>query len=76
MTRVSIRAPREGGDRMSDRFMDQCEVSIRAPREGGDKKVAYLLAEIRVSIRAPREGGDVYSDGSGCSVDRFNPRPP
>ena len=34
--KVSIRAPREGGDGLPDISMIPYDVSIRAPREGGD----------------------------------------
>ena len=36
--RVSIRAPREGGDMGYINYASQGYVSIRAPREGGDER--------------------------------------
>ncbi len=58
IVRVSIRAPREGGDLVIGWISWRLVVSIRAPREGGDAFALVEYLEDLVSIRAPREGGD------------------
>ena len=35
--KISIHAPREGGDRMNDIMLTMQNISIHAPREGGDR---------------------------------------
>ena len=73
---VSIRAPREGGDRIPAYQTLLLEGFIRAPREGGDHLRLCRASRQSVSIRAPREGGD--KDGRRHRPDHggFNPRPP
>ena len=39
--KVSIRAPREGGDSNALRILRLVRVSIRAPREGGDLRMRF-----------------------------------
>ena len=57
--KISIHAPREGGDR---RFaagdFAASEISIHAPREGGDTLPGTVQQVCDISIHAPREGGD------------------
>ena len=57
--RISIHAPREGGDLICLYITTQCVViSIHAPREGGDVEGRRAGRSRRISIHAPREGGD------------------
>ena len=56
---ISIHAPREGGDGLSDISEVKTLISIHAPREGGDQGPrAPGRQGRRISIHAPREGGD------------------
>jgi len=55
--RVSIRAPREGGDGGCGSAEPEGEVSIRAPREGGDLIFNELLCQsLSFNPRPPRRG--------------------
>ena len=74
--KVSIRAPREGGDAEEIVRAEVFVVSIRAPREGGDRPCKAWLERGGVSIRAPREGGDVDFWVHVFASKSFNPRPP
>ncbi len=74
--RVSIRAPREGGDPPRCVSSGKHAVSIRAPREGGDVHCGGNAQVQAVSIRAPREGGDRQSQAQLPLSPCFNPRPP
>ena len=60
LLRISIHAPREGGDGKEDASSRAVfSISIHAPREGGDYEVCGLGAvDGLISIHAPREGGD------------------
>ena len=62
LLRISIHAPREGGDDGAWYVGEETLISIHAPREGGDLLAEDndLNAEIatEISIHAPREGGD------------------
>ena len=58
--KISIHAPREGGDGQLSRFSSQSIlISIHAPREGGDLVSAAYPVPWNISIHAPREGGDL-----------------
>ena len=55
---ISIHAPREGGDAMSEGYATALAfISIHAPREGGDSRRHGLDVGNDISIHAPREGG-------------------
>ena len=57
--RISIHAPREGGDAEILPISSTGAISIHAPREGGDLRSAVRKEEAHeISIHAPREGGD------------------
>ena len=56
--RISIHAPREGGDGVTTSTAMVQEISIHAPREGGDARGGYTNIWMHISIHAPREGGD------------------
>ena len=57
--KISIHAPREGGDIVNQKKHLQNYISIHAPREGGDNALADESAAVsQISIHAPREGGD------------------
>ena len=75
--RISIHAPREGGDPTAERDVTSKEISIHAPREGGDVIVIHILSRSQIiSIHAPREGGDHVLIGVELQQQDFNPRPP
>ena len=74
--RISIHAPREGGDAYKPFFLCQCFISIHAPREGGDDVHRWAQHVLDISIHAPREGGDNSADSLAKAVLNFNPRPP
>ena len=57
--RISIHAPREGGDGDDGSNTIAHVISIHAPREGGDlRKQMFDKRFLGISIHAPREGGD------------------
>ena len=59
--RVSIHAPRAGGDLLGEpvsAWGSGVRVSIHAPRAGGDDAGREFFEPRRVSIHAPRAGGD------------------
>ena len=59
VTKISIHAPRAGGDDMLNSDRGGSHISIHAPRAGGDEAVAVAdpIAGF-ISIHAPRAGGD------------------
>ena len=75
-TRISIHAPREGGDGGTPALSDYIRISIHAPREGGDALRLDQLHIIDISIHAPREGGDGQAASHRPHLRHFNPRPP
>ena len=56
--KISIHAPREGGDQTAKDTNSTADISIHAPREGGDTPTSFPDRAINISIHAPREGGD------------------
>ena len=56
--KVSILAPRAGGDAHKTRAVHDVLVSILAPRAGGDGMLLLVTQWFEVSILAPRAGGD------------------
>ncbi len=58
--RVSIHAPRAGGDNSPTMRLQQLWVSIHAPRAGGDHWPCSPRSPGPVSIHAPRAGGDLF----------------
>ena len=75
--KISIHAPREGGDGCIEQEHHFRVISIHAPREGGD--VAGVLIcqwHNSISIHAPREGGDRRRRVPLQRACNFNPRPP
>ena len=57
--RISIHAPREGGDRKKSNNTANNSISIHAAREGGDLINRIILVTVTsISIHAAREGGD------------------
>ena len=76
-SKISIHAPREGGDIGDDGSNTIAHViSIHAPREGGDFTDEQLNFYLKISIHAPREGGDIRHGRVGNILWNFNPRPP
>ena len=59
--RISIHAPRVGGDANNSESNNTTPISIHAPRVGGDEIVNRTITKIKISIHAPRVGGDVYA---------------
>ena len=74
--KISIHAPREGGDASSAGAFFASSISIHAPREGGDMDEVYFVGVLDISIHAPREGGDMPLRACGVIIIYFNPRPP
>ena len=67
MVRISIHAPREGGDGGIGIGNASRAISIHAPREGGDTGRLSISFFYRISIHAPREGGDqAAAPGASC----------
>ena len=74
--RISIHAPREGGDVGQLGLVRLKGISIHAPREGGDYDSPYERAEKNISIHAPREGGDMRWTASPAPASIFQSTPP
>ena len=74
--KISIHAPREGGDTGWSGVASATGISIHAPREGGDLWARQNGMEIIISIHAPREGGDDRGQSTLLRQEHFNPRPP
>jgi len=67
--RVSIRAPREGGDMTVPGWSAWFGVSIRAPREGGDKSCGVeCFRDLCFNPRPPRRGRYFWMHVSVCLV--------
>ena len=75
-TKISIHAPREGGDAVDADESYLIRISIHAPREGGDACAANCSAVITISIHAPREGGDLAGTSTGTPHLIFQSTPP
>ena len=74
---ISIHAPREGRDYVSDYgFQPRFHISIHAPREGRDHTTIHVSKLLPISIHAPREGRDVVQGGIPSLSLYFNPRAP
>ena len=57
--RISIHAPREGGDAVGGLAVDKvCNFNPRPPRGGRLDCIHSTPETITISIHAPREGGD------------------
>ena len=78
LIKISIHAPREGGDVVDDAPAMPPQISIHAPREGGDFwGKPWYNKTMEISIHAPREGGDLKpSTQPRQQIKNFNPRPP
>ena len=75
--KISIHAPREGGDTVTGYNVWYTYISIHAPREGG--RPGYQYEDLRltvISIHAPREGGDWLSTRGRKSLELFQSTPP
>ena len=60
--KISIHAPREGGDDPEDVRALNCEISIHAPREGGDLTVKRIgKIKIRFQSTPPARGATLSS---------------
>ena len=76
MDKISIHAPREGGDAPDGGQRPVGDISIHAPREGGDRTCMGSVVSFSISIHAPRVGGDIHGHFHGRAGIDFNPRPP
>ena len=75
--KISIHAPREGGDVVVlSKMMRERSISIHAPREGGDGTPYIIHATIEISIHAPREGGDTVIPRNLPAGHGFQSTPP
>ena len=75
--KISIHAPRVGGDIMMDDFTYAFYISIHAPRVGGDYLMLFCNRKYAISIHAPRVGGDGSNPPPAPMIlKNFNPRPP
>ena len=75
--KVSIRAPREGGDEATPvRYFANNAFQSAPPVKGATKSFEGELYPSAVSIRAPREGGDGTLENMAAKIAGFNPRPP
>ena len=76
-TKISIHAPREGGDHTLSPPSPDRPISIHAPREGGDADLAEHIARCgHFNPRPPRGGRPHTGRGSWPQRSDFNPRPP
>ena len=74
---ISIHAPREGSDHLSDASFPGTEISIHAPREGSDQdSLQTQIGLFDISIHAPREGSDLFDGvlGQICAISIHAPR--
>ena len=76
--RISIHAPREGGDRGdSVRVLETYAISIHAPREGGDCSPAPALrVALPFQSTPPARGATTAVASYTVNYKDFNPRPP
>ena len=75
---ISIHAPREGGDRISNRLFKALQIfQSTPPARGATADLRLVLLAGGISIHAPREGGDPAIATLSSKVRfYFNPRPP
>ena len=75
--RISIHAPREGGDFLGYQRGELVSAFQSTPPARGATSSYWSMSPlIVISIHAPREGGDSRAAGTGCGSPYFNPRPP
>ena len=75
--RISIHAPREGGDRRStERGIQSYYFNPRPPRGGRPKRLSARSCQKGISIHAPREGGATVSMVPPSRLIRFQSTPP
>ena len=74
--KISIHAPREGGDGHACALEVTVRISIHAPREGGDIRTDLDGVLHIISIHAPREGGDNTSHPYRRFAYSFQSTPP
>ena len=74
--RISIHAPREGGDGPLSNTEQITTISIHAPREGGDSTMVRTSVFQAISIHAPREGGDRPPSTALLRIGGFQSTPP
>ena len=74
--RISIHAPRVGGDMEKLKSKISNTISIHAPRVGGDSVRHFTLPGFHYFNPRPPCGGRRYCCHYGTSPANFNPRPP
>ena len=75
--KISIHAPREGGDDEDEDIDEDDEISIHAPREGGDALIRFrTLARRTFQSTPPARGATVDGYNLKPGDVYFNPRPP
>ena len=75
--RVSIHAPRAGGDALYELHLDGIlDVSIHAPRAGGDSDFANAAAAKRCFNPRPPRGGRRSQQYLGREIKKFQSTPP
>ena len=75
--KISIHAPREGGDSMGKAIkIVNTDFNPRPPRGGRPGWITGTAAGLGISIHAPREGGDILYGCTAYFSWYFNPRPP
>ena len=75
--KISIHAPREGGDKQKHWTFDEAmNFNPRPPRGGRHPQLRRGADQVHISIHAPREGGDSARSFSAIPPNNFNPRPP
>ena len=76
-SKISIHAPRAGGDRRGVPFLAPVIISIHAPRAGGDYIVGkFNLNQILFQSTPPVRGATIERDTATVIPADFNPRPP
>ena len=77
LIKISIHAPREGGDEHAISSISGFFISIHAPREGGDGVVLLSFLSCSVFQSTPPARGATLDNKSQSTAEKnFNPRPP
>ena len=75
--RISIHAPRAGGDTRSTRSQrSAARFQSTPPVRGATLRINPLYYILAISIHAPRAGGDLTARAPTSLIPYFNPRPP
>ena len=74
--RISIHAPREGGDEAHNVSWRTIYISIHAPREGGDKRTLLVDCDGQIFQSTPPARGATYSVSTWPRESVFQSTPP